>query len=292
MTQLTFIGIGAMGEPMVANLLRKNFSVTVLKHRRPEPAARLQALGAKIATTPAEAAAGSSIAILCLPTSREVEACVHGEQGLAQTMAAGSVIIDCSTSNQQSTRELAALLVERKIGLVDAGMTRGVAGAKQGNLAFFIGGEQPHIDQAMPALKAMGDTFLHLGPVGNGHTVKVISNILSYGTVALVNEALMLGARHGVDSNKTFEALMLGAPSKALEAFGPRIISGEYSPPRVTVDHVCEDMMLGQALATRASAPIFMLGAAQESYRLLALRGLGEQDISSIAELWRAADAK
>lgn len=292
MTQIAFLGIGAMGEPMVANLLKKGFPVTVLRHRRPEPAARLQALGAKIADTVAEAAAGASIAILSLPTSREVEACVRGNAGaggLAQSLTAGSVIVDCSTSNPQSTRELAKLLAARNIGLVDAGMTRGVAGAKQGNLAFFMGGAQAHIDQAMPALKAMGDTFLHLGPLGDGHTVKVISNILSYGTVALVNEALMLGARHGVDSKKTFDALMQGAPSKALEAFGPRIISGEYDPPRVTIDHVCEDMLLGQELATRATAPIFMLGAAQEIYRSLALRDLGERDMSAVAELWRKA---
>lgn len=292
MTHIAFIGIGAMGEPMAANLLKKGFSVAVLKNRRADPAQRLQALGAKVAATVAEAAAGASIAVLSLPTSREVEACVRGDTGaggLAQHMAAGSVILDCSTSNPHSTRELAALAAKRGIGFVDAGMTRGVAGAKQGNLAFFLGGAQAHIDQAMPALKAMGDTFVHLGPVGDGHTVKVISNILSYGTVALVNEALMLSARNGVDGKKTFDALMQGAPSKALEAFGPRILSGEYDPPRVTVDHVCEDMLLGQELATKAEAPIFMLGAAQEVYRLLALRGLGERDMSTVAELWRNA---
>jgi len=289
MAQIAFIGIGTMGEPMAANLLKKNFSVTVLKHRRPEPAARLQALGARIAHTPAEAAAGASIAILSLPTSREVEACVFGERGLAHAMAAGSVIVDCSTSNPQSTRELAALLAERNIGLVDAGMTRGITGAKSGTLAFFLGGEQAHIDQAMPALQAMGDTFLHLGPVGHGHTVKVISNVLSYGTVALVNEALMLAAKHGVDGKKTFDALMQGAPSKALEGFGPRIVSGDYDPPRVTVDHVCEDMLLGQELAASAGAPISMLGAAQEIYRSVASRGLGARDMSTVAELWRAA---
>lgn len=292
MTQIAFIGIGAMGEPMAANLLKKKFSVTVMKNRRPEPAARLQASGAKIAGSAAEAAAGADIAILSLPTSREVEACVrgaNGEKGLAQTMKAGSVILDCSTSNPDSTRALAKLAAERNIGFVDAGMTRGVAGAKSGTLAFFMGGTQEHIDRAMPALQAMGDTFLHLGGVGDGHTVKVISNVLSYGTVALVNEALMLAMRHGVDGKKTFDALMQGAPSKALEAFGPRIISGEYDPPRVTVDHVCDDMLLGQELAAKATAPIFMLGAAQEVYRLLASRGLGEKDMSTVAELWRAA---
>lgn len=292
MTSIAFIGLGAMGEPMAANLLKKKFAVTVMKNRRPEPAARLHALGAKVAATPAEAAAGADIAILSLPTSREVEACVrgaNGEKGLAQAMKPGSVVVDCSTSNPQSTRELATLLATRDIGLVDAGMTRGVAGAKQGNLAFFIGGDKSHIDKAMPALSAMGDTFVHIGPVGDGHTVKVISNVLSYGTVALVNEAMMLAGRNGVDTKKTFDALMQGAPSKALEAFGPRIISGEYNPPRVTVDHVCDDMLLGQELATRAAAPLFMLGAAQEVYRMLALRGLGERDMSTVAELWRGA---
>jgi 3-hydroxyisobutyrate dehydrogenase-like beta-hydroxyacid dehydrogenase len=80
---------------------------------------------------------------------------------------------------------------------------------------------------------------------------------------------------------------MQGASSKALEAFGPRIVSGEYSPPRVTVDHVCEDMLLAQGLATAASAPVFMLGAAQELYRLSAAQGNGERDMSVIAQLWR-----
>jgi len=145
---------------------------------------------------------------------------------------------------------------------------------------------------AFIGIGAMGDTFLHFGPVGDGHTVKIISNVLSYGTVALVNEALMLAAKHGVDGEITFDALMQGAPSKALEAFGPRIVSGDYVPPRVTVDHVCDDMLLGQELATRASAPIFMLGAAQEVYRMLALRGFGEQDMSTVAELWRSTQAE
>lgn len=113
--------------------------------------------------------------------------------------------------------------------------------------------------------------------------------MLSYGTVALVNEALMLGARSGVDPKTLFDALMQGAPSKALEAFGPRIVSGKYDPPRVTVDHACDDMLLAQELASGGAAPVFMLGVAQEVYRLLALRGHGARDLSALGELWRAA---
>ena len=287
MSRIAFIGIGAMGEPMAGNLLAKNFSVTVIKHRRLEPAARLQALGAKVAHSPADALKGCGIVMLSLPTSREVEEVIIGAQGLADSAAAGTVIVDCSTSNPESTRKLAKLLAARDIGLVDAPVTRGVQGARQGTLAFFLGGDQKHIDQAMPALRAMGDTFIRFGRVGDGHTAKIISNVLSYATVALVNEALMVGSRCGVEAKTLNEALMQGAPSKALESFGPRIVAGEYDPPRVTIDHVCEDMLLAQELAAATSAPTFMLGAAQEIYRLLNLRGHGERDMSMIAELWR-----
>jgi len=284
-----FIGIGAMGEPMAANLLKKGFEVTVLKHRRAEPAERLKSLGAKIAATVAETVAGSEAVVLSLPSSKEVEAVVSGEQGVLAKLSSGAVVVDCSTSHPDSTRKLAAACAAKGVSLVDAGMTRGVAGAKQGTLAFFLGGEQRDIEKAMPVLKALGDTFVRVGPVGHGHAAKLISNVLSYGTVALVNEAMMLGARSGVDLKNLYAALMQGAPSKALESFGPRIVSGEYEPPRVTVEHVCEDMVMAQDIAAKGAVPMFMLSAAQEIYRLFELRGEGARDMSAIAELWRGA---
>jgi 3-hydroxyisobutyrate dehydrogenase len=285
MTRIALIGIGAMGEPMAGNLMKKGLEVTIVKSRRPAPVDRLKELGAKVVQTVAEAAAGADIAILCLPTSKEVEACVLGEQGLLAAMPKGSVVLDCSTSDPASTRRLAELFAERKIGFVDAGMTRGVAGAKQGTLAFFLGGIQEHIDRAMPALGAMGDTFVHVGPVSHGHTAKVISNVLSYATVALVNESLALGIRNGLDGKKLFDALMQGAQSKALEAFGPRILKSEYSPPRVTVDHVCDDMVMAHALAGQGKTPMCMLGTAESLYQLMAARGHGAADMAVIAEL-------
>ena len=285
MTSVALIGIGAMGEPMAANLLKKGLSVTIVKRRNPAPVDRLQGLGAKVAESPREAAVGADIAILSLPTSKEVEACLLGGSGMLAAMRAGSVVLDCSTSDPSSTRRLAALAAERKVGYVDAGMTRGVAGAKQGTLAFFIGGVQEDIDRAMPALKAMGDTFVHLGPVSHGHTAKVISNVLSYATVALVNESLALGIRNGLEGQKLFDALMQGAQSKALEAFGPRILKSEYSPPRVSVDHVCDDMVMAHALAGQGNTPMFMLGVAESLYKLLVAGGHGAADMAVIGEL-------
>ena len=286
MAKIGFVGIGAMGEPMVANLLKKGFSVTALKHRREEPAQRLQEQGARIVAS-LDSFADSDVVVLCLPSSSEVEETLAGEGGLIDKLEADAVIVDCSTSEPQSTVELSKRAKVRNVGLIAAGMTRGVAGAKQGTLAFFVGGEAAHLEKAQPVLEAMGNTFIRFPTAADAHTAKLISNVLSYSTVALVNEALMMGAKSGVDLSILHKALMEGAPSKALEAFGPRIISGEYEPPRVTIDHACDDMLMQQALAARISAPTFLHSIAQELYRSLSSRGLGDRDISMIAELWR-----
>jgi 3-hydroxyisobutyrate dehydrogenase-like beta-hydroxyacid dehydrogenase len=286
MATIGFVGIGAMGEPMVANLLKKGFSVTALKHRRDEPAQRLQEQGARIVAS-LDSFADSDVVVLCLPSSSEVEATLAGEGGLIDKLGVDAVIVDCSTSEPQSTVELSERAKSRNVGLIAAGMTRGVAGAKQGTLAFFVGGDAAHVEKAQPALEAMGNTFIRFPTAADAHTAKLISNVLSYSTVALVNEALMMGAKSGVDLSILHKALMEGAPSKALEAFGPRIISGEYEPPRVTIDHACDDMLMQQALAARISAPTFLHSIAQELYRSLSSRGLGDRDISMIAELWR-----
>jgi len=291
MITIGFAGIGAMGEPMAANLLHKGFSVTVLRHRREEPANRLREQGATVVTSPA-ALAASEVVVLCLPTSREVEATLLGEGGLMEKLRSGTILIDCSTSEPQSSAQLAAQARSRNIGFLAAAMTRGVAGAKQGTLAFFVGGENAYMEKVHTVLAAMGNTLVQFPTAAEAHTAKLISNVLSYSTVALVNEALMMGAKSGLDLALLHKALMEGASSKALEAFGPRIIAREYDQPRVTIEHACEDMLMQQALAARTNAPTFMHSMAQELYRALNSRGLGEHDISMIAELWRSREGE
>ena len=257
MITIGFAGIGAMGEPMVANLLHKGFSVTVLKHRREEPAKPAARTGRESCTSPA-ALAASEVVVLCLPTSREVEATLLGEGGLMEKLRSGTILIDCSTSEPQSSAQLAAQARSKDIGFLAAAMTRGVAGAEQGTLAFFVGGENAYVEKAHAVLAAMGNTFVQFPTAAEAHTAKLISNVLSYSTVALVNEALMMGAKSGLDLALLHEALMEGASSKALEAFGPRIIARDYNPPWVTIEHACEDMLMQQALAARTNAPTFM----------------------------------
>jgi len=154
-----------------------------------------------------------------------------GEDGAASRAAPGTIVIDCTTGNPPNTDRIAAQLKQKSIGFVAAGMTRGVAGAKQGKLAFFIGGEPADVERAKTVLAATGDTFVPFASAAQAHLAKLISNVLSYAKVALVNEALMLGAKGGLDLKTLHQALMEGAPSKGLEAFGPRIVDARRCPP-------------------------------------------------------------
>lgn len=288
MSRIAMIGVGAMGEPMAANFLKKGMAVTVMKSRRAGVVDRLKALGAAIAETPAEAAAGCDVIILSLPTSREVESALFGDGGAVAKAAAGTLVIDCTTGSPPDTECIVSKLRLKNIGFVAAGMTRGVAGAKQGKLAFFIGGDKPDVEKAKAVLQATGDTFIEFGTAAQAHAAKLISNVLSYAAVALVNEALMLGAKSGVDLPTLYRALSEGAPSKALEAFGSRIVAREYDPPRVTVDHACDDLVLAGQLAASGGASLSMLATAHDIYRRSSKSGSGERDVSILGESWRA----
>lgn len=286
MTKVAFIGLGAMGEPMAANLIKKGLSVTVVPNRRREPAERLQALGAKIAQSAESAAKDADIVILMLPSSKEVESTLTGPGKVLDAMPAGSVVLDCSTSDPKSTRSLQEALAAKGVSIVDAPVTRGAAGAKGGTLAFFVGGSDADFERVKPALSAMGDTFHRMGVVGNGHATKLLTNALSYGTVALVNEMLLLGKAFGLDLAELQPALISGAGSKALEAFGPRIIAREYTPARVSVGNVRAHLQTALTLAPSDKAPLKVLGAAKDLYEQAGALGQDSSDMSALAELW------
>lgn len=286
MRTVAFFGLGNMGEPMVANLLGKGFAVNIVQHRRPDAVARLREAGANVFPDAAAAVKGVDLVLLALPGSSEAENLLTGAGGLMDAMSSGTVVVDCSTGEPPITRKLAKQLAEKGIGLVDAGLTRGVAGAKQGKLAYFIGGAEADVEKARPALEAMGDTLLYMGAVSSGHETKNLSNALSYATVALACETLMLGRSLGLDGTRLQEALMAGAGSKALEAYGPRMISGEYAPVRVSIGNACGHLEATEAIVPEGMS-LSLLPQALQTYLRANGQGLGAQDISAVAELWR-----
>lgn len=294
MLTIAFIGVGAMGEPMAANLLRKGFSVATLEHRRPEPVARLRQLGARVVSTPAEAMRGCDVAFTCLPTGNEVEAVVLGGDGLAKGAHSGAVIVDCTTSDPATTVRIGAALRARSIGFVDAGLTRARQGAIDGKLAFFLGGDPADVAKARPALEAMGDTFFHFGGVGAGHRAKIISNMVALATIALTNEALALGSEHGLDVRVLYDALMAGnGRSRSLEVYGQPMVMRDYNAKQFSIAHACHDLSAARKLADECGVAIPVVAAAREVFDQAANSISPTESVITLAREWhQRADAR
>ena len=201
-----FVGLGLMGHGMAKNLVEKGFPLAVMAHRKRDAVEDLIGRGAAEAASPRALAEASDIVVLCVTGSPQVEAIVGGENGLA---AAGKplLIIDCSTSDPASTTRLAAVLAQRGIALVDAPLSRTPKEAWEGTLDVMVGGAPEAVARARPVLEAFAGRIVPTGPVGTGHTMKLLNNFLSMGYASLYAEALMIGAKAGL-TPKVFDEVI------------------------------------------------------------------------------------
>jgi len=287
--RIGFLGIGAMGQPMAANLLRRGLPVTVAVHRRPEPARALEAQGARIAASPRDLIADATIVIACVPTSTEVEEVVLGPGGVLDAARDGTVFVDMGTSRPASTRMLAARLRERRLAMVDAPITGGVRGATEGTLTIYVGGEPEPVGRVRPALEAMGRTVLPMGPPGAGHVTKLLNQMLSQGSMALLAEVLPLGVRLGLDPAQMIEALSAGSGATfAIPGRGARILKNDFAPSfRLELGH--KDLRLGRELAEEANHAQPMTSGALLTYALARGLGLDGEDTIALVKVWERA---
>jgi 3-hydroxyisobutyrate dehydrogenase len=288
--RIAFVGLGTMGAAMAANLRRAGFEVTVW-NRTPGRAADLVALGASEAPTPAAAARTSAIVVTCVSDTPDVEAVLFGPDGVADGLARGGLVVDCSTISPSATAGFAARLAERGIGFVDAPVSGGSEGAKQATLTIFVGGEPGDVERARPVLAAMGRTITHFGPAGSGQAVKAVNQVVLAGTYLGVAEGMVLAMKAGLDPQLVADALGGGAArSWVLENRSGRMIANDYPLGFRTSLHL-KDLAIGLALAREvgASLPVAAL-AAQLEAGLLA-RGHGDEDMSNLARAIRSLSA-
>lgn len=284
--RIGFVGIGAMGEPMAANLIRKGFALTTLVHRRPEPARTLEALGARIAPSLSALVAECPTVIACLPTSAEVEEVVLGPGGMVESAPGGGVFVDMGTSRPASTRMLAARLHERRLGMVDAPITGGVRGARDGTLTIYAGGEADDVARVRPALAAMGRSIFHMGPVASGHITKLLNNALSLSTMALLAEVFPLGVRLGLDPAQLVEALAAGSgATTAIPGRGERIMARDFGAQfRLDLGH--KDLRLAREIGEDVQLPMPVTSAALLTFTLARSLGLDAEDNSAAVKVW------
>src|SRR5664280_2125019 len=230
--RLGLIGLGIMGRPMGRNLLRAGYPL-VVRDLNPEAVAELVAEGAVAAHTSRDVGAACDVLITMLPDSPDVEAVYSGPQGAFEALRPGWLAIDMSSISPRVSRELAARAAAAGVELLDAPVSGGDKGAIAGTLSIMVGGSDEGFVRALPILKAMGKTIVHCGPAGAGQVVKLANQVVVAIVIAAVSEALVLGAKAGVDPHRIIEVLQGGlASTKVLEMRGPNVLGGEFDPPR------------------------------------------------------------
>jgi 3-hydroxyisobutyrate dehydrogenase-like beta-hydroxyacid dehydrogenase len=275
-----------MGAAMTAHLVRAGHGV-VVHNRTPGKDLELVELGARRAATPAEAADGASLVFTCVSDSPDVEHVILGASGAAERMAPGSVWVDCSTISPAVTRTLAAELVARGLGAVDAPVSGGSEGAVNGTLTTFVGGGDEHVEIARPALEAFCRTITHLGPPGAGQAAKAVNQVLIAGTYATLGEALVLGEREGLPMDALVAALTAGAArSWVLENRSRNVVTDDY-PLGFRVELHLKDLRIALEEAERLGVRLDVTRLIADHEERLVAAGRGGEDISNLARMAR-----
>jgi 3-hydroxyisobutyrate dehydrogenase len=202
--RIAFAGIGNMGWPMAANLVKAGFDVTVCDVAPGRAASFATETGAKAAATPAEAAAGADCVVMIVPTSKQVAEAV---EAMLPSLKPGMLVMDLTSGQPGRTREIAAMLEGHGVPMIDCPVSGGVPRAKSGQLAIMVGGPAAEIDRAEPVLKAMGTSVYRCGDIGAGQAMKALNNLVSAGGYLIGIEALLIGQRFGLDPTTMVDVL-------------------------------------------------------------------------------------
>ncbi|MFV0333964.1 MAG: NAD(P)-dependent oxidoreductase [Tropicimonas sp.] len=248
---LGFAGLGVMGEPICRNILAKSGAKMHVFDLKPEPLARLEALGAVPVASIGDLAAEVDILFLSLPGGPQVEAVIRGPGGVLERGRPGLLVVDSSTAPVGLTRELAGALAERGIDFADAPVARTRQAAQDGTLSIMVGASGAVFDRLRPLLAHAATDITHCGPVGCGQVVKILNNMVLFETVVALSEALTLGRAAGVDADLLFDTLSKGsADSFALRNHGMKaMLPGDFPTGSFPTDYALKDVSYALDLA-------------------------------------------
>jgi 3-hydroxyisobutyrate dehydrogenase-like beta-hydroxyacid dehydrogenase len=280
------IGLGLMGQPMGANLLKAGHPLTVW-NRTGSRADALVAQGAKRAATPRELAAQSEFVISIVSDPPALESVLWGEDGVFAGLKRDSLIIESSTVSPGLEKRAAAAAAAQGSEFLEAPVTGGTWGAEKGELVFMVGGEAATLKRAEPVLGAMGKRWFHLGPIGAGQTVKLAMNLLLELEVEAFAEALALVTRAGVPGQSLFEVMQSSmGRSPVVDLKGSNMLKGEFKPS-FPLRLMHKDLGLALELGNQLGVPLPAAAAAREV--LSAVKGAVKEDVdfSALATFWK-----
>ena len=268
--KIAFIGLGAMGGPMAANLQSAGHELRVHDLRR------VEGFGNWCGSA-AEAAQGCEVVFTSLPGPAEVEAVGRSLKG---AMARGSAWFDLSTNSPRRIRALHDELKKQQVDLLDAPVSGGPKGAKSGKLAIWVGGDRAVYERNLPVLRAIGDQPLYVGPIGAGTVAKLAHNCASFSVQAALAEIFTLGVKGGVEPLALFRALRQGATGRkrTFDRLAEHFLPGRYDPPDFTVKLAHKDVALAMELAQDCGVPMKVGRIALDELAQAMARGWAERD--------------
>ena len=280
-SRVGFVGLGIMGQPMAKNLLNAGFRLTV-HTRSPARTDAVAELGAAVAGSPAEVARASEVLITMVPDSSDVEIVAEGPHGVFEGASRGLVIADMSTISPAVTRHLADRAAAQGAAWLDAPVSGGEIGAINGSLTIMVGGDAAAFERARPVFEAMGKKVTHIGPSGHGQTAKLCNQILAAVNLLASCEALVLGAKAGLDLEKLHDALTGGAANSwAFQNLGKKILNRDFAPAfKVKLQQ--KDLRLVTEAAQDLKVPVMAAELVQQLLRALEAGGEGEMGTQAL----------
>ena len=288
--RIGLIGLGLMGRPMGMNLLKAGHQLTVW-NRTPERANELVAGGAALAKTPHEVAEASEFLLTIVSDPPALESVLWGRDGkndgALAGLRAGSIYVDSSTISPSLVGRIAAACRERGVRFLDAPVTGGDWGAREGNLVFMIGGDAETLRDAEPILGVMGKKWFHLGPSGAGQTVKLAMNAILALEVGAMAEALALVTRAGLKGEQLVEVMQASmARSGVLDVKSPLMLQGDYRPS-FPLRLMHKDLGLALDLANQLGVALPATAAAREVYNFVKGEAKEDLDYSAVMRFWK-----
>lgn len=264
-----------MGSGMVQNLAAKGHTVQVWNRTASKAQELAASIGIKHVSTLKELGETSSVLMLCVTNTADVQQILFGEKGVASGLKPGSLVIDCSTISPKATEEIAAQLRERGIGFVDAPVSGGSEGAAQGTLSIMAGGSDEDFQRAQPILQAIGTRITYMGPAGKGQVTKLLNQILVVVNMLAVSEALIFGRAARLDLPKAVAAVESGAGgSWMLSKRAPQVLD-DYWQPGFMVDLQQKDLDLVLEYAKELGVPLLATSIVSQLYARLQHDGKG-----------------
>ena len=285
MAAIGFIGAsGLMGHGMAKNLLAGGHTLSLTVHRNRERVADLLAAGAVEQKTPAELASASAIVFLCVTGSPQVEATVEGPLGLLAGARPGLVIVDCSTSEPDSTARLRGIAAKADVVLVDAQLARTPLEAEAGRLNVMVGADDATFARLEPVLRAFAENVFHVGGPGAGHIVKLLNNFIGQAICTATAEAFAVGQRAGIDPQRLVDIVSAGAVNSGLFQSMAKTLQGDLGALRFELDNARKDVRYYTHLAEGLAIPTLVGEAVHQSLVVASALGYGKKFVPSLVQ--------